>query len=182
MESLLSFPVGLFHPLQHASLSRRTPVFRPHARTIRMLRLPNERIDFFTRRASSPCDAGRRSGRRSAARSPVGSSLASGKAWSLFSRMVLFRCSDPSSGERTLAGSGSVPMPFVRRLPIEPRLFCGKLLRLHQDGSTCFGRCWGSAQSWSSTPLLALWPWQSGPDSFVFLPVRAATVQICHPE
>jgi len=70
MESLFSFPVGLFHPLQHASLSRRTPVCRPHARTIRMLRLPNERIDFFTRRASSPCDAGRRSGRRSAARYP----------------------------------------------------------------------------------------------------------------
>src|SRR5213595_2824819 len=26
MESLFSFPVGLFHPLQHAGLSRRTPV------------------------------------------------------------------------------------------------------------------------------------------------------------
>jgi len=25
MESLFSFPVGLFHPLQHAGLSRRTP-------------------------------------------------------------------------------------------------------------------------------------------------------------
>ena len=25
MDSLLSFPVGLFHPLQHAGLSRRTP-------------------------------------------------------------------------------------------------------------------------------------------------------------
>jgi hypothetical protein len=24
MDSLLSFPVGLFHPLQHAGLSRRT--------------------------------------------------------------------------------------------------------------------------------------------------------------
>jgi hypothetical protein len=29
MESLLSFPVGLFHPLQHAGLPRRTPVYRP---------------------------------------------------------------------------------------------------------------------------------------------------------
>src|SRR5438046_4192039 len=29
MESLFSFPVGLFHPLQHAGLSRRTPVSRP---------------------------------------------------------------------------------------------------------------------------------------------------------
>src|SRR2546429_2612857 len=28
MESLFSFPVGLFHPLQHAGLSRRTPVCR----------------------------------------------------------------------------------------------------------------------------------------------------------
>ena len=28
MDSLLSFPVGLFHPLQHAGLSRRTPVYR----------------------------------------------------------------------------------------------------------------------------------------------------------
>ena len=26
MDSLFSFPVGLFHPLQHAGLSRRTPV------------------------------------------------------------------------------------------------------------------------------------------------------------
>jgi len=25
MDSLLSFPVGLFHPLQHAGLSRRSP-------------------------------------------------------------------------------------------------------------------------------------------------------------
>src|SRR5207248_9084772 len=30
MESLFSFPVGLFHPLQHAGLSRRTPDCRPH--------------------------------------------------------------------------------------------------------------------------------------------------------
>ena len=29
MDSLLSFPVGLFHPLQHAGLSRRSPVGRP---------------------------------------------------------------------------------------------------------------------------------------------------------
>jgi hypothetical protein len=29
MESLFSFPVGLFHPLQHAGLSRRTPNCRP---------------------------------------------------------------------------------------------------------------------------------------------------------
>jgi len=28
MESLFSFPVGLLHPLQHAGLSRRTPVCR----------------------------------------------------------------------------------------------------------------------------------------------------------
>jgi|ERR1700674_1072931 len=30
MESLFSFPVGLLHPLQHAGLSRRTPVCRQH--------------------------------------------------------------------------------------------------------------------------------------------------------
>jgi hypothetical protein len=29
MDSLLSFPVGLFHPLQHAGLSRRSPICRP---------------------------------------------------------------------------------------------------------------------------------------------------------
>jgi hypothetical protein len=29
MDSLLSFPVGLFHPLQHAGLSRRSPSCRP---------------------------------------------------------------------------------------------------------------------------------------------------------
>jgi hypothetical protein len=28
MDSLLSFPVGLFHPLQHAGLARRTPINR----------------------------------------------------------------------------------------------------------------------------------------------------------
>ena len=28
MDSLLSFSVGLFHPLQHAGLSRRTPAYR----------------------------------------------------------------------------------------------------------------------------------------------------------
>jgi len=28
MDSLLSFPVGFFHPLQHAGLSRRSPVCR----------------------------------------------------------------------------------------------------------------------------------------------------------
>ncbi len=28
MDSLLSFPVGLFHPLQHAGLSRRSPSSR----------------------------------------------------------------------------------------------------------------------------------------------------------
>src|SRR6266568_4509381 len=34
MESLFSFPVGLFHPLQHAGLSRRTPVCRPFAQNL----------------------------------------------------------------------------------------------------------------------------------------------------
>ena len=29
MDSLLSFPVGLLHPLQHAGLSRRSPVDNP---------------------------------------------------------------------------------------------------------------------------------------------------------
>ncbi len=29
MDSLFSFPVGLFHPLQHAGLSRRSPGCRP---------------------------------------------------------------------------------------------------------------------------------------------------------
>ncbi len=36
MESLFSFPVGLFHPLQHAGLSRRTPVSRPSVRNRRI--------------------------------------------------------------------------------------------------------------------------------------------------
>jgi len=31
MDSLLSFPVGLFHPLQHAGLSRRSPSRRRFA-------------------------------------------------------------------------------------------------------------------------------------------------------
>ena len=33
MDSLFSFPVGLFHPQQHAGLSRRTPVSRPSGRS-----------------------------------------------------------------------------------------------------------------------------------------------------
>jgi hypothetical protein len=33
MDSLFSFPVGLFHPLQHAGLARRTPV-RPSSTRI----------------------------------------------------------------------------------------------------------------------------------------------------
>jgi len=35
MESLFSFPVGLFHPLQHAGLSRRTPDSRPPCKLTR---------------------------------------------------------------------------------------------------------------------------------------------------
>ena len=34
MDSLLSFPVGLFHPLQHAGLSRRSPSCRLSARSV----------------------------------------------------------------------------------------------------------------------------------------------------
>jgi hypothetical protein len=40
MDSLLSFPVGLFHPLQHAGLSRRT----------RSTDLPTSEIDFLAKR------------------------------------------------------------------------------------------------------------------------------------
>jgi hypothetical protein len=45
-------------------------------RTIEMLRLPGARIDFFTGRASSPCDAGRRSEGEGLHAIPVGSSSA----------------------------------------------------------------------------------------------------------
>src|SRR6267378_977490 len=34
MDSLLSFPVGLFHPLQHAGLSRRSPVCRQYVHDV----------------------------------------------------------------------------------------------------------------------------------------------------
>jgi hypothetical protein len=34
MDSLLSFPVGLFHPLQHAGLSRRSPGCRQYTRNV----------------------------------------------------------------------------------------------------------------------------------------------------
>src|SRR2546425_9551621 len=40
MESLFSFPVGLFHPLQHAGLSRRSPDRRP---TVQNRRVPESR-------------------------------------------------------------------------------------------------------------------------------------------
>jgi hypothetical protein len=36
MESLFSFPVGLFHPLQHAGLSRRTPDGRLTSNRVRL--------------------------------------------------------------------------------------------------------------------------------------------------
>ena len=42
MDSLLSFPVGLFHPLQHAGLSRRSPV----CRRIVSNRVPDWRVAF----------------------------------------------------------------------------------------------------------------------------------------
>src|SRR5260370_41570808 len=34
MDSLFSFPVGLFHPRQHAGLSRRSPTSRPLVRNM----------------------------------------------------------------------------------------------------------------------------------------------------
>jgi len=37
MDSLLSFPVGLFHPLQHAGLSRRSPDGRPFGKVAEQL-------------------------------------------------------------------------------------------------------------------------------------------------
>jgi hypothetical protein len=51
MDSLLSFPVGLFHPLQHAGLSRRSPSGRPlvHNRQIRCAPMNVEiRVATFT--------------------------------------------------------------------------------------------------------------------------------------
>src|SRR6266849_6702038 len=43
MDSLLSFPVGLFHPLQHAGLSRRSPVCRPFGsyRVVARIEMPS---------------------------------------------------------------------------------------------------------------------------------------------
>src|SRR5712692_1603149 len=44
MDSLLSFPVGLFHPLQHAGLSRRSPSGRRSGRS----KITNEvRMKYF---------------------------------------------------------------------------------------------------------------------------------------
>src|SRR5215467_5290446 len=40
MDSLLSFPVGLFHPLQHAGLSRRSPSCHPREHPHSADRLP----------------------------------------------------------------------------------------------------------------------------------------------
>jgi hypothetical protein len=44
MDSLFSFPVGLFHPLQHAGLSRRTRVARD----------PTEAVLLHLRKANGP--------------------------------------------------------------------------------------------------------------------------------
>jgi hypothetical protein len=49
MDSLLSFPVGLFHPLQHAGLSRRSPSCRPSRRN--PIKRNTSRED-----SMSPCD------------------------------------------------------------------------------------------------------------------------------
>src|SRR5207249_3176300 len=55
MDSLLSFPVGLFHPLQHAGLSRRSPSTPQLGRNLRpsiarALRRPVLRVADFTSR------------------------------------------------------------------------------------------------------------------------------------
>jgi hypothetical protein len=52
MESLFSFPVGLFHPLQHAGLSRRTPYGRRHGNRRR------SRVLFRSGSAAANCMAG----------------------------------------------------------------------------------------------------------------------------
>jgi len=67
MDSLLSFPVGLFHPLQHAGLSRRSPDGRRLAKNIRAPRTftSSVAVEFTAIRAESltgieqPCTRGR---------------------------------------------------------------------------------------------------------------------------
>src|SRR6266849_627639 len=45
IDSLLSFPVGLFHPLQHAGLSRRSPSRRPLAQNASFLAFHTANLD-----------------------------------------------------------------------------------------------------------------------------------------
>ena len=45
MDSLFSFPVGLFHPLQHAGLTRRTPDRASLDRSGQRLLLPSLSVD-----------------------------------------------------------------------------------------------------------------------------------------
>ncbi len=45
IDSLLSFPVGLFHPLQHAGLSRRSPACRPLAQNASFLAFHTPNLD-----------------------------------------------------------------------------------------------------------------------------------------
>ncbi len=64
MDSLLSFPVGLLHPLQHAGLARRSPACRPPSQNavpydLRLLNAHDDRIHYrlFPRRSPSPAAA-----------------------------------------------------------------------------------------------------------------------------
>jgi hypothetical protein len=87
MDSLLSFPVGLLHPLQHAGLSRRSPDGRPpckslsREKTVLLTRATEERAktNIFRTRSSQcvPLGGGscpRRTGHPFAVSGPVGPS------------------------------------------------------------------------------------------------------------
>ena len=52
MDSLLSFPVGLFHPLQHDGLSRRSPVGRQSGRYRMVAQIEMPSATTFTKRPS----------------------------------------------------------------------------------------------------------------------------------
>jgi hypothetical protein len=57
MDSLFSFPVGLFHPLQHAGLSRRSPVCRPSGSHHVIARM-ERRVRPILPSSESGCDQG----------------------------------------------------------------------------------------------------------------------------
>ena len=106
MDSLLSFPVGLFHPLQHAGLSRRSPsetVIRPESTPSADPRATPEEPNYFRRTASSALAPRLDQGKQSDSL-PTPCGIASVKVMRI-----------PCSGRKITIGRASIVWPGTKR-------------------------------------------------------------------